>query len=274
MSTNDTPLRFLHISDTHINPDLSYIVSYATYTPMLGAQALVREIQSLPYRPDFILHTGDVAYDPAPDIYATVCEVFAEIDVPIYYLAGNHDDGQAMQRDLVRRIESEIAPYYFYDVMVKGVQIVCLDSNGPHDPEKPSGSVTQEQLDWLDAICRSDDTHPLVIAIHHNVLPSYVPWLDEWMRLENGEALHEILVQANHRIHGVFHGHIHQNLQQMRDGITYISGGSSWCQFRSYQDPSNERLIHDYHTLPSFNMVTISDTTMSVLRHSFTVSDD
>ena len=243
MPTYENPLRFLHITDTHIHPDRNYTKDYASHTPIAGVEAMIREINSLPYRPDFILHTGDVAYDPDSNIYDAVREVFSEIDVPIYYLAGNLDDSVLMQRELIGRDEAEIKPYYYYDFTVKGVQFVCLDSNGPHDPTRPSGTVTPEQLNWLSGICNSEDSHPLVIAIHHNVLPAYIPWLDDWMRLENAEALHEGLKSAQDRLYGVFYGHIHQNLQQVRDGIAYISGGSSWCQFTSHQDISNQHYI-------------------------------
>lgn len=269
MPTSTDPLRFFHISDTHISPDSDYIKDYARYTPIIGAKALVREINSLPFKPDFILHTGDVAYDPVPGVYDAVKEVFSEIDVPIYYLAGNHDDSKALQSELLQRDENALQDYLHYEFTIKGVQIVCLDSNGPHDPEKPTGFVTQEQLDWLDEICNRDDDNPLVIAVHHNVLPAYVPWLDDWMRIENGEAFHEVVRQARDRLCGVFYGHIHQNIQTIRDGVTYVSSGSSWCQFFSYPDPSNTHYIHNFNTLPSFNMVTITDTTTAIIRHSF-----
>lgn len=271
MPTETDPLRFLHISDTHINPDITYNKDYASYTPLLGAQALVREIQNLPYQPDFILHTGDVAYDPDPNVYQAVNEVFASIDVPIYYLAGNHDDAQELQRVVIGRAEGAIQPYLYYDFMMKDVQVVCLDSNGPHNPDHPSGYVTQDQLDWLADICNSADTHPLVIAIHHNPIKTHIPWLDSWMRIENGEAFHNILKPAYSRICGVFYGHIHQNIQLTRDNITYISSGSSWCQFTSYPDESNTHYIHNKKEHPSFNQVTITDQTTSIIRHSFKV---
>lgn len=270
MPTANDPLRFFHISDTHISPDRDYIIDYAQYTPMIGAEALLREIKSLPFKPDFILHTGDVAYDPEP-VYEGIQELFSLLDIPIHYLIGNHDDAEKLQRVLMGRSDDEIQKYLHYDFTVKGVQFVCLDSNGPHDPEKPTGFVTQEQLDWLETICASNDEHPLVIAIHHNALPVSVPWLDEWMRIENGEAFHEIVRQARDRLSGVFFGHIHQNIQTLRDGVLYVSSGSPWCQFISHPDPSNTMFIHDRHTLPSFNMVTITDTTTSIIRHSFEV---
>lgn len=268
MPSASDPLRFFQISDTHINPAMDYNKDYAPQTPLVGAKALVSKIQSLPFKPDFILHTGDVAYDPHP-VYDTVRELFAEIDVPIHYLAGNHDDSSELQRVLMQRNSDAIQQYLHYDFTVKGVQFVCLDSNGPHDPEKPTGFVTQEQLDWLDSICASDDEHPLVIAVHHNVLPVYVPWLDDWMRMENGEAFHEIVRQARDRLCGVFHGHIHQNIQTIRDGVTYISCGSPWCQFESHPDLSNTRFTVSLNSEASFNMVTITDSTTSVIRQRF-----
>ena len=39
---SDTLLTFIHISDTHLNPDLDYTKSYADYTPIEGARELVK----------------------------------------------------------------------------------------------------------------------------------------------------------------------------------------------------------------------------------------
>ena len=270
MPSNENPLHFVQITDTHINPDRSYIKDYAQYTPMIGVDALIKELNSLPFQPDFILHTGDVAYDPFPEAYEAVKEAMSQIQVPIYYLAGNHDDSKAIQSVLMGIDEPK--EYLYYDFEAKGVHFVCLDSNGPHQEENPpAGTVTQEQLDWLDEICSSDDERPLVIAVHHNAIPVQVPWLDGWMRMENGEEFHAIVRQARDRLQGVFYGHIHQNYQTLQDGVLYVSGGSSWCQFISYPMPENKMHITDAHTLPSFNIVTITDTTLSVNRHSFTV---
>lgn len=267
MPTAADPLRFVHISDTHINPDPSYIKSYAAYSPLVGAEALVRAIQELPFQPDFVLHTGDVAYDPFPEAYHAVTELMSNLDIPVYYLAGNHDDAAALQRIVMKQETAQ--PYLYYEFTVKDVQIACLDSNGPHDPERPSGTVTQEQLDWLDEICTSDDPRPLVVAVHHNVLPMQVPWLDDWMRMENGEAFHAVVRQARDRLRGVFHGHIHQNTDVLQDGVLYVAAASSWCQFVSYPMPENTRVAPDFVTPPGFSVVTITDQSMALKRHSF-----
>jgi Icc protein len=201
----------------------------------------------------------------------------SQIKVPIHYLRGNHDDAKSIQSVLMGK--DEVNDYLYYDFEAKGVHVVCLDSNGPlyeealvDDP--PGGTVTQEQLDWLDEICSSEDEGPLVIAVHHNALPVQVPWMDTWMRMENGEDFHAIVRQARDRLCGVFFGHIHQNFQVLRDGVLYVSAGSSWCQFISYPMPENTMHITDTHSLASFNIVTISEGTTSINRHSFTVEQD
>ncbi len=269
------PLRFVHISDTHITPDTDYMKSYAPYTPLLGARALIDALRELPFQPDFVLHTGDVAYDPEPDVYSAIAALMGELDVPVYYLAGNHDDSQTLQRLLMGRGDDEIQTYLHYEFEAKGVQVVCVDSNAPHHHEEgkeaPAGRVPDSQLEWLDMLCTADDERPLLIAIHHNVLPMGVPWLDDWMRTENGEAFHAVVRQARDRLQGVFHGHIHQNISTFKDGVLYSAAASSWYQLMSYPIPENQRVSADDITPPGFSVVTIENGRTFIRRHTFEV---
>ena len=98
-----------------------------------------------------------------------------------------------------------------------------------------SGTVSDDQLDWLRGIAEADDRRPLVIAVHHNALPTGVPWLNQYMRMANGDAFHAgAAACAGDRIRGVFYGHIHQNSQIIRDGILYSSVLSSWYQIHCW----------------------------------------
>jgi Icc protein len=261
-------LRFAHISDTHITPDLTYSKPYAQYPPLVGAQALVKAINALPVELDFILHTGDVIYDPFPEVYATAQALFEPLKAPLYYVAGNHDDLEGIQKHLMDW--DDIQDYPYYEVDIDGVQLVVVDSNAP--AESPAGNVSADQLEWLNAICTDDsDTRPLIIATHHQPLPSGTPWLDDWMRMENGEVFHGIVAQAHHRLRGVFHGHIHQQTQTFRDGVLYSSVGSPWCQFFSVTMPHNDTVIPDFASKPSFNIVTLTSEQTFIKQYSFDV---
>ena len=73
MNPSDTQqgsVSFVQISDTHFGPDILYSRHGSESWPC--ARDLVEEINHLPTRPDFVIHTGDVADDcPAPLLYAT-----------------------------------------------------------------------------------------------------------------------------------------------------------------------------------------------------------
>lgn len=120
-------LTFVHLSDSHLHPDRSYTKRYSSLSPLAGAEAVVRAIQALPLRPHFVLHTGDVVDDLSPEEYGLVRQVFDPLDLPIYYLAGNHDDAAALQSVVMGT--DALKRYLYYDFEAQGVQIVCLDSN-------------------------------------------------------------------------------------------------------------------------------------------------
>ncbi len=258
-------LRFVHISDTHISPDPHYNHDAAQHTPLMGAKALVHELNALPFTPDFVLHTGDVAYNPDAAAYPVAREALSAIRYPTYYLAGNHDDPAALQRVMLGA--EQIKTPFDYQFEVKGVQIVCVDSNRPAEP--PGGRVSEAQLAWLEGLCRAQDDRPLVVATHHNVLPMGSPWWDDTMRMENGEDFHRALLPARDRIRGVFFGHVHQNIAITRDGIPYFSALSTWYQIHNY--PGQLETEVDRYAAPGFNVVMITPEQTYVRRHSFTV---
>jgi 3',5'-cyclic-AMP phosphodiesterase len=258
----DTLLRFIHISDTHINPDPTYTGEHGEYSTLAGARALVEQVNALPFDVDFVLHTGDVVFNPEPEAYAIAQEILGQLRFPVYYLAGNHDHAGTLQQAMMGR--EEIRDPLDYEFEVNGVQIVCLDSNGPAEP--PRGLVLPEQIDWLAERCAADD-RPLVVAIHHNVLPVEVPWLDDFMRIINGEAVHRALLPARERIRGVFFGHVHQNVEMLRDGILYTSTLSSWVQYHAW--PGMDETHQDVSAEPGFNVVTLTRDQTYLRRYRF-----
>ena len=256
-------LTFVHLSDTHISPDAEYGKHHTPYSTQAGAKALVKAVNALPFNVDFILHTGDVIYNPVPEAYHTAREILSQLAHPVYYLAGNHDSGVDLQRVFLGR--TEILSPFHYTFDVNGFQIVCLDSVLP---TAVHGQISPQQLEWLDTICSAQDDRPLVVAVHHNTLPVGSPWLDDFMRITNGEALHQILLKAKDRLRGVFFGHVHQNIQMFQDGIFYSSALSSWYQLNSWPG-SSETLALDEG--PGFNVVSMTGNQTFIRRWNFSV---
>jgi Icc protein len=269
--TNNILLRFVHISDTHIcqDPDYTYKDGGIPLS-MPGSKALVAQVNALPFTPDFVLHTGDVTYDPDEAAYHTAREILGQIKFPTHYLTGNHDDPLALQRIMLNK-QNPQAPFH-YEFEVNGAQIICLDTQSAVKARgiiEPAGWIDDGQLAWLEGLCSARDERPLIVALHHNPLKVGIPWFDDYMALQNGEALHAILLKAGARLRGVFFGHIHQNVDIYRDGILYISALSSWYQLHSY--PGQEKTKVDVAAEPGFNVVTVTGMQTFIRRHRFSV---
>lgn len=262
-------LTFVHMSDTHFHPDPSYTNNEETIPPIIGTKALVDAVNNLPFTPDFILHTGDVVYDPLPNIYTDILPYMNQLKAPVHYLVGNHDEAQQLQRELLGIAQPQ--PEFYYTLVVNGVQVICLDSNGLENPEFYTGLISETQLAWLDDLLSQPDERPLIIAVHHNPIKTGVPWLDNTMMIENGERLHHVLLKAKSRLRAVLFGHIHQNLDIYRDGILYASTTSSWKQFISYPIASNTSSATDFAMHPGFSVVQITQDHTFIRRHAFIV---
>jgi 3',5'-cyclic-AMP phosphodiesterase len=264
---SETLLSFVHITDTHISADPHYNQDGAMHTPLVGAKALVRQINMLPFAPDFVLHTGDVAYNPDETAYPVAYEILSALKYPVYYLAGNHDDPAILQRIMLHSKAQAVKTPFDYQFDVNGVQIVALDSN--RKAQNWCGRVSDEQLAWLEAITRAKDNRPLIVTLHHPPLPMGSVFWDDWMRLENGEAFHKALLPARDRLRGVFSGHVHQNTDITRDGITYFTAKSSWYQIYNY--PHQEKPEPDRFADPGYSIVVVTRDQTYVRRCTFRV---
>ncbi len=266
----DIALRFVHLSDTHIHADPAHGAdsgrSDKPHSTHQGARALVEAVNRLPFQPDFILHTGDVAYDPDEAAYTAARDILAELKAPVYYVPGNHDDAAMLQRIVIGR---EPAIPYDYEFEINGIQLVIVDSNQPYEMDSPSSRLADAQIERLHAIARQPDSRPLIVATHHNILPIGIPWWDNYMRMQNGEEFHMALLPAQHRLLGVLHGHVHMQAQTLRDGISYTSAMSSW--FHLDCQPGQTGTVFDLHAQPAFNVCTVAGRQMYIRQQTFSV---
>ena len=249
------PLTFVHISDSHVLTDPSRR-GWERGPSLPGARALLREIEALPAPVDFVLHTGDVVHDPEQeDEYRQALELYRQLSVPVYFLPGNHDRSQWLQR-VLRGVEDP-GPHADQEFEAGGVQFLLLDSSvAEAGGNVGHGQLAPEQLAWLEDRCTARDSRPLVVALHHHPLAIDVSWLDDLV-LRNGEALHDILLRARHRLRCVLYGHIHESLLTLRDGIPYQSVRGSWFQNRTW--PGQEREFPEPIQWPGYNLVTLTE---------------
>ncbi len=271
-----TTLRFIHISDTHVGATTDY--QLWGYSPYSMLEALVARINTLPFQPEFVLHTGDITQDASDEAYAMVFSALNRLTTPVYYLPGNHDNPDALRRGWLG--DSSGAERFDYTKDLGTFRLLAFDTRrtippGERLPDRAAGMMTPEQLQGLREACQQDGPS-LLIALHHQPVRLDSPWLDDgfdddgvWenMMLECAEDFREAIAPARNRICGVFFGHVHRGFQVMRDGILFCSAPSALLQFQSL--PSHIDPIPAHDELPGFNVVTIQDGQTVVRQYSF-----
>lgn len=248
-------LRFVHISDTHYAPT-TYQCPPSRFDTRRGMTELIQRVNALPFDFDFVLHTGDVAYDPHPAIYDEIAPLMAQLKAPVLYVPGNHDHSGTLQTALMGR--EDIATPLYYETERNGVRLIFLDSNSYGEVQPPAGRVSEAQLAWLAERIDQPDNRPIVVAVHHPLIRTHTSqWYDVFMMTVNGDDVHAILRRAGTRLRGVFFGHVHQDMTFYRDGILYSSTVSSWTQFFTHPNQDMQTL-NDLDSDPGFHLVTVS----------------
>ena len=257
---------FVHISDSHIGPTAEY--ARRGYRPQPAVERAVALINELPTPPDFVIHTGDVVADPDEASYQRAAELFGKLEVPLYFVTGNHDRTRDIQRHLplgLHQALSKDPDVLSYAFEVKGYRFLVLDARGP-DEIDPHGLLPEAQLDLV----RTEATAvgpPLTIFVHFPALPMNSIWMDTNMLVLNGFALHEALLPARERLRGVFYGHVHQSMQTVRDGILYSAVPSLFAQFAAW--PNDVDIREDPDSLPGFNFVHLLPDQTIIHQHTF-----
>lgn len=257
---------FVHISDTHFGPTADY--GRNGFIPYPCAQKLVDLINHLPTKPDFVIHTGDVATHPTPEAYTLAAETFARLTVPIYYVVGNHDTARHIHHLLPMGPKVDLSDsldVLSYAFEVKGHRFLVLDGRGP-DEIDPHGLFSEAQLE-LARREATPDGPPLTIFMHYPLHPLNSPWMDQNALALNGAVMHQALLPARERLRGVFYGHIHQAMQTLRDGILYVAGASAFAQFTAW--PTDQEPYSDADYPPGYSFVHLLPEQTIIRQHGF-----
>ena len=245
---------FVQISDTHLGPTKDYeLYGQNTYR---FTQQLVDKLRTLPVKLDFIVHTGDLVNMPDDEAgYGLAAVLFGELDVPLYFVNGNHDRARNLHRfmplgDRQSLDEDEL----FYTFSVGDERFVVLDSQVEDDALAPRGRLSAKQLAWLRDTF-ADSEQKVTVFVHHPTTMQNVPWMDKdgYMQIINGDEVHEAFAGIGRNLRGVFHGHLHRPFQLQRDNVTYYGAPSTFANFVSF--PTTIEPTLDTATVPAFNFV-------------------
>lgn len=218
-------LRFVHISDTHIGPTPDYML-YGVNTHE-QATALIEFINNkLVFEPDFVLHTGDVMYDPDEAAAKPAFDILSQLKYPLYVVRGNHDDPDALRTHFGNLPDGK--GRIRYDFAHNDYHFIVLDTFGR---EQPAGYLEDEDLAFLATTLDNSTARSVAIVVHHIPTITGNAWLDERMRIMNPDQFFEILLPHRGRIRGLFFGHIHDFSTHSMHGMLCSSTAATFSQF-------------------------------------------
>ncbi|MEO0854190.1 MAG: metallophosphoesterase, partial [Cyanobacteria bacterium J06648_11] len=175
------------------------------------------------HRPDGLLLTGDLAEGGVAGAYQQLVEAIAPLQLPIFWLPGNHDC-----LPLMRRI---LRPPLFCGspaaIALGNWRLLLLDSV-LLEARYGEGKLSRETLEWLEAELQSQRHSPTLIALHHHPVPTGIDWLD-LIQVENANDF-LALVGRHPQVRAIAFGHVHLELHRQR-GSTHFYG----CPSTSHQ---------------------------------------
>ncbi len=215
-----SPLIIAQITDTHLLASAE--------GKLLGLQTqdslavVIEEVKNLVPQPHCVLLTGDLSQDETLASYERLHQQLTKLNLPAYWLPGNHDQPHLMEKALT------LPPAYGKKSFQQGGwQFILLNSAVAG---RVYGHLSQETLAWLDEQLAKANPKPTLVALHHPPFPVESHWLDK-SRLQNPEALFDVLDRHSH-VRLVIFGHIHQDFHRDRAGVDYFASPSSSIQFQ------------------------------------------
>jgi 3',5'-cyclic AMP phosphodiesterase CpdA len=210
-------LTFLQISDSHIGFDKP-----ANPNALGTLEEAVARINTLPKRPAFMIHTGDISHLSLASQFDDADRIISKTRLDVHYVPGEHDFLDPEQKFYRERYGrgTKGAGWYSFDVsgvhFVGLVNVLDLKAGG-------LGFLGAEQLAWLedDLRGRSAST-PIVVFAHIPLWTVYSEW--GWGTDDSAQALSYLKRFGSVT---VLNGHIHQVMQKVEGNVTFHTARST-----------------------------------------------
>lgn len=181
---------------------------------------------------DALLLTGDLSQDDSRESYQHLGSMISPLEVPAYWLPGNHDqntDATAVLLSQAPFCDDKSFPLGEWQVLLLSTLL----------PGQVQGRLSSASLAWLDRELSQHPQRPTLVALHHHPLPIGSAWMDA-IALENPDDFLQVL-DRHSQVKLVLNGHIHQAFAAQRNGADYFGTPSTCVQFK----PQTPKLVID-----------------------------
>ena len=230
VDTQDETVQLVQLTDTHL--------CRLRGGTLLGMdtdhslQAVINLVQKERPVIDLLLGTGDLSDGGVGSAYERLQDYFDQLTPVNYWLPGNHDDRAAMEA--VAAIPARLCK----EIRLPRWQILLLDSQIVGHVGGRLGEAELMLLERSLAAAQKEGRHTLV-CLHHQPVAIGSAWLDQ-QRVADADAFFKVLDRYT-GIKAVLWGHVHQEIDRIRNGVRLLASPSTCVQFA----PGSERFKVD-----------------------------
>jgi Icc protein len=178
------------------------------------------------WRADIVISTGDLVQDDSAGAYQHFCELLGKLELPVYCVPGNHDVRAIMQDVLAEHEFNYCKSIEHGNWLITGIDS-CIQGEA-------GGRVSVAELDRLDTEISNTNMANVMVCLHHPPVALGSKWLDSVGLNNADEFLKRASAPGNVRL--ALFGHVHQQCDTQRDGITIIGTPSTCRQFAAGSD--------------------------------------
>ena len=192
----------------------------------------MRAAAALAPAPDALIVTGDLVDEPGAREYERVRELLAPLRMPVFVIAGNHDDRDALREYFALAgaatgaAGAAGAPFQ-YSVAIGNLRLVVCDTTVPGED---GGSLDAQRRAWLATELAAAPATPMIVAMHHPPVATSFPAFDEIGVPEADRLALGELLAANPQVVRVICGHVHRAFFDTLAGCGVVVCPSTWLQ--------------------------------------------
>ena len=215
---SDASVLLVQLTDSHLfaNAD-GKLLGMNTHDSL---QRVIERILDEQPQVDLILASGDLSQDGSLQSYQRFRQLHEQIPAPARWFAGNHDELPALQAacagsDLLQPVTD-----------LGNWRIILLDTS---IPGAVPGHLSAAQLALLSTALSDAGERHVLVTFHHHPVSIGCRWMEP-IGLRNPDALFAVL-DGFPQVRALLWGHIHQEFDQLRNGVRLLASPSTCVQF-------------------------------------------
>jgi 3',5'-cyclic-AMP phosphodiesterase len=213
----ETGFTFAQVSDSHLGFDKP-----ANPNVTNTFQQALDYVTSMPDKPAFIIHTGDITHLSKPAQFDTGAQLLGATKLPVYTVPGEHDVLEDDRKSYLNHYGKGTKGDGWYSFNANGVHFVGL-VNVMNLQGNGLGDLGQAQLEWLEKDVKGlSSSTPIVVMAHVPLWLVYQDW--GWGTADGAQALSYMKRFGSVT---VLNGHIHQIMQKVEGHVAFHTARST-----------------------------------------------